>query len=82
MNLTPGICSSHFKGACGVLAAPAAAGRSRGVSGFGLRRRLPPGAFLVPPGREMRAPLPYFKDCRPVRDLADFEAGQNPTSTA
>ena len=48
--------SPHFKGARGVLAAPAAAGRPRGVPGFGLRRRLPPGAFPVPPGREMRAP--------------------------
>ena len=56
MNLTPGICSSHFKGARGVLAAPAAAGRPRGVLGFGLDRRSPPGPPLVPPGREMRAP--------------------------
>ena len=56
VNLTPGICSWPFEAAPRPGAALRCARWPWGVLGFGLDRRLPPGASWVPPGREMRAP--------------------------
>jgi len=54
-NLPAAPASWPFKAAPRAPAAFAVVRRPRGVLGFGLDRRLPPGASWVPPGREMRA---------------------------